>query len=342
MAGLTESDYLTLIHSRAYTQTRHQPCIMPTPFISVIVPIYKVGAFLQECIDSILAQTFTDFELILVDDGSPDDSGVICDQAATRDSRIRVIHQKNQGATRARANGVAAARGEYIHFVDGDDSLPPHALATLAEHAKEDIDIILGRVPGKLCPPKGIITAEEYREACVTLKNTFEGPVAKLFRRSLYTDEVFDIPPDIIMGEDDIMNLRLAYRVKGRVYSTCTEVYNYRKNPNSTTNTFQSLETKLKAEKFLLKLIPKEDYDHLLSRGLARRYTSQWLNYSRPHIIIPKSEREHYQYICNIREHAKIKFGPLSYILCYCSNPLIRAIFVPLDQIIYAIRKGNK
>ena len=315
---------------------------MSSPFISVIVPIYKVEAYLQECIDSILEQAFTDFELILVDDGSPDNCGTICDQAAAKDSRIRVIHQKNQGATRARANGVAAARGEFINFVDGDDGLPPHSLATLAEHANEDTDIILGKIPGKACPPRGVITPREYLEAYITLKNTFEGPVAKLYRRSLFTEEVFNIPPDIIMGEDDIMNLRLAYRVRGLVYSTCTNVYNYRKNSRSTTNTFQSLETKLKAEKFLLKIIAKEDYDRLLSKGLAGRYTSQWLNYSRPHIIIPESEKEHYRYICNIRKHANIKLGFLSYILCYCSNPLIRAIFVPLYQIIHAIRTRNK
>ena len=315
---------------------------MPTPFISVIVPIYKVGAYLQECIDSILAQTFTDFELILVDDGSPDNCGAICDQAATRDSRIRVIHQENQGATRARANGVAAARGEFINFVDGDDSLPPHSLATLAEHAKEDTDIILGKIPGRPCPPKGIIPPEEYRDACITLKNTFEGPVAKLYRRSLFTDEVFDIPPDIIMGEDDIMNLRLAYRVKGWIYSTYADVYDYRKNPSSTTNTYQTLETKIKAEKFLLKLIPKEDYDRLLSNGLARRYVSQWFNYSLPHIIIPESAKEHHQYIRGILKYSNIRFHLLAHLLCVCSNPLIRAIFVPLYQIAYAIRKRIK
>ncbi len=315
---------------------------MPTPLISVIVPIYKVGAFLQECIDSILAQTFTDFELILVDDGSPDNCGAICDQAATRDSRIRVIHQKNQGATRARANGVAAARGEFINFVDGDDSLPPHSLATLAEHAKDDTDIILGKIPGRPCPPQGNLPPEEYRDACVTLKNTFEGPVAKLYRRSLFTDEVFDIPPDIIMGEDDIMNLRLAYRVQGQVYSTCADVYNYRKNPNSTTHTYQTLETKIKAEKFLLKLIPKDDYDRLLSNGLARRYVSQWFNYSLPHIIIPESAKEHHQFIRSILKHSNIKFHLLAHLLCVCSNPLIRMFIVPLYKMIKAIRKRIK
>ena len=78
---------------------------MTNPSISVVVPVYRVEPYLQECIDSILAQSFSDFELILVNDGSPDSCGAICDQNAARDSRIRVHHQKNQGVTRARAKG---------------------------------------------------------------------------------------------------------------------------------------------------------------------------------------------------------------------------------------------
>ena len=82
------------------------------PELSVIVPVYKVEAYLQECIDSILDQTFPDFELILIDDGSPDRCPEICDEAARKDPRIRVIHQKNGGVSAARNTGLNAARGE--------------------------------------------------------------------------------------------------------------------------------------------------------------------------------------------------------------------------------------
>ena len=315
---------------------------MDTPFISVIVPVYKVEPFLQECIDSILAQTFTDFELILVNDGSPDNSGSICDQAAARDSRIRVIHQKNQGVTRARANGVAAARGEFINFVDGDDTIPPHSLATLAEHATDGTDIVYGAIEHRACPPRGELTAQEHLDVYITHKNIFPTPCAKLFRRSLFTEEVFDIPPDIIMGEDGIMNLRLAYRVRGRVYSTCAIVYNYRENPHSVTNTIKlPLARKLRTEKFLLSCIRKEDYNRLLANGLSKRYITHWLSYSRHHIIIPKSEQEYQRYICSILKYANVSLGLLSYLLCVCSNPLIRAIIVPLNKIVYALR-GKK
>ena len=92
-----------------------------SPEISIIVPVYKVEKYLNECIDSILAQTFTDFELILVDDGSPDNCPALCDAAAEKDSRVRVIHKQNGGVSTARNAGLAAAQGNWIGFVDPDD-----------------------------------------------------------------------------------------------------------------------------------------------------------------------------------------------------------------------------
>ena len=91
------------------------------PKVSVIVPVYNVEPYLPRCIDSILAQTYTDFELILVDDGSPDNSGAICDEYAAKDPRIRVIHKENGGVSSARNAGLDVATGEYVAFVDSDD-----------------------------------------------------------------------------------------------------------------------------------------------------------------------------------------------------------------------------
>ena len=95
------------------------------PEISVIVPVYRVEKYLNDCIDSILAQTFADFELILVDDGSPDSCPALCDAAAAKDSRIRVIHQNNRGLSGARYAGLDAAEGEWIAFVESDDTITP-------------------------------------------------------------------------------------------------------------------------------------------------------------------------------------------------------------------------
>ena len=113
----------------------------PMPAVSVIVPVYNVEKYLRRCIDSILAQTFTDFELILVDDGSPDNCGAICDEYAARDARVRVIHKENGGVSSARNAGLDAATGEYVAFVDGDDYCEPSFLSrSRAFFETEDYD----------------------------------------------------------------------------------------------------------------------------------------------------------------------------------------------------------
>ena len=105
------------------------------PEISVIVPVYKVEPYLRRCVDSVLAQTYGGFELILVDDGSPDNCGAICDRYATRDDRIRVIHQENAGQGKARNVGMDQAVGKYIIFLDSDDYWLPATLKTLYAEA---------------------------------------------------------------------------------------------------------------------------------------------------------------------------------------------------------------
>ena len=97
-------------------------------FFSVIVPVYKVEEYLPACIDSVLGQTFSDFELILVDDGSPDRCGAICEEYAARDSRVRVLHKPNGGLASARRAGIKVAEGEYVYNLDSDDAIEPDTL----------------------------------------------------------------------------------------------------------------------------------------------------------------------------------------------------------------------
>lgn len=116
------------------------------PQISVIVPVYKVEKYINRCVDSILAQTYTDFELILVDDGSPDNCGAICDEYAAKDSRIHVIHQKNGGLSAARNAGIdwafANSESEWLSFIDSDDWVHPKFLELLISSAsKENVDM---------------------------------------------------------------------------------------------------------------------------------------------------------------------------------------------------------
>lgn len=110
------------------------------PKISVIVPVYKAEKYLHRCVDSILAQTFTDFELILVDDGSPDNSGAICDEYAAKDNRVKVIHKENGGASDARNKGLDVAIGELLCFADSDDIVDNNFLEIFNE---KDADIVV-------------------------------------------------------------------------------------------------------------------------------------------------------------------------------------------------------
>ena len=105
------------------------------PKISVIVPVYKCEQYIHRCVNSILNQTFSDFELILVDDGSPDNCGEICEDYAKKDFRVKVIHQVNGGQAAARNNGVKEAQGEWLHFVDSDDMIHPKTLEILYKTA---------------------------------------------------------------------------------------------------------------------------------------------------------------------------------------------------------------
>lgn len=113
------------------------------PLISVIVPVYNVASLLPRCVDSILAQRFTDFELLLVDDGSKDDSGTICDNYEKQDDRIRVFHKLNGGLSSARNCGLDAAKGTWVAFVDSDDYVGPDYLSDLYELVKQDVDLVI-------------------------------------------------------------------------------------------------------------------------------------------------------------------------------------------------------
>ena len=115
---------------------------MTTLKLSIIIPVYNVAEWLSETVDSILAQTFRDFELVLVDDGSTDGSGELCDQYAAGDNRIRVIHQKNAGVSVARNVGVAAARGDYIGFTDSDDIIEADMYQRLLELDNVELEIL--------------------------------------------------------------------------------------------------------------------------------------------------------------------------------------------------------
>ena len=113
------------------------------PKISIIIPIYKAEEFLPQCLESILLQTFENWECILVDDGSPDNCGFICDEYAIKDSRFRVVHKNNGGVSSARNAAIKEAKGEWLYFVDSDDTLYPRALSVLDSLIENNVDAVM-------------------------------------------------------------------------------------------------------------------------------------------------------------------------------------------------------
>lgn len=135
--------------------------------ISIIIPVYNVEKYLAECLESILAQTYTDFEVILIDDGSPDSSGIICDAYAQKDNRIHVIHQSNAGVSTARNNGIEYATGEWITFVDSDDWLDPDFLASFK--LSDDIDLSVTGLRYMRYPERTVMKTWIFEEKNISL-----------------------------------------------------------------------------------------------------------------------------------------------------------------------------
>lgn len=172
--------------------------------ISVIIPFYNVEKFAKRCIESVLTQTFTDFELILVDDGSPDDCGKICDEFAKKDERVRVFHTENHGLSAARNLGLENATGEYINFIDGDDAVAPDYLEYLYKLInKNRADVAVcgplsffyvpstGEFRRNAVPEKlGDFTVSSEKALKLMLTDQYELTVAmaKLYRRELFDD----------------------------------------------------------------------------------------------------------------------------------------------------------
>lgn len=183
------------------------------PEFSVVVPVYNVEKYVGRCIQSILEQTFTDFELILVDDGSQDKSGKICDQYALNDERICVIHQKNGGVSKARNAGMLRAKGEFVVFVDSDDTVESNYLLCMARVDKE-IDLVIGGVKyievDKAQKDKIYGTKQSLLDLNreVILKMIDEGAidyaVAKRFKKSIIEKEKIHFCNSIDLSEDSL------------------------------------------------------------------------------------------------------------------------------------------
>ena len=208
------------------------------PIISIIVPIYNVGKYLPKCIESILNQTFKNFELILVNDGSTDNSGVVCDDYAKKDTRIKIIHKSNGGVSSARNAGLYVAKGEYIGFVDPDDYIDKNMYEKLYRLCIDNnSDIAICRFNREI---NGKIQNKESTEEIIELNNMeamnelFKGNLYrfslcnKLFSKKCFNDVLF---PEERIHEDLSTTYKLFANSKKAVYiNYCGYIYVRREN----------------------------------------------------------------------------------------------------------------
>ena len=171
--------------------------------VSVIIPVYNVEQYLKVCLDSILCQDFSDYEILLIDDGSKDSSPAICDEYAQKYSHVQVIHQENKGQGGARNTGIRAAKGEFLLFVDSDDSLKSGALRAVYEAAAaQDADVAVfgmdcvdeqGRVTATRTPTEsGTVVLQDNSLTFTFFKDSYVWN--KLYRRSLLAENGIVFP----------------------------------------------------------------------------------------------------------------------------------------------------
>lgn len=214
------------------------------PLISVIVPVYKVEPYLRKCLDSIVGQTYRNLEVILVDDGSPDNCGAICDEYAAKDSRIIVLHQENGGVAAARNTGLAAASGDWLGWVDPDDDIEPDMYEHLLTHA------LAHSVDMAVCGMRTLVNGQEMLP-CTSLQKKIVvldreqamgqylsgelhyGCVNKLSRRLLWKGLCF---PDYQMAEDLSVMWRLFERVETVIHLGEKKYIRCRRDGSITTN----------------------------------------------------------------------------------------------------------
>lgn len=248
------------------------------PLVTMIVPVYNAAATLRRCVESVCKQTQTDFELLLVDDGSTDGSGLLCDEFAARDSRIRVIHKENSGVSNSRNLAMSQARGKYLQFLDSDDWLSPDATKLLTDMAEQhDCDLVVSDfyrvVEERLShkgdiPEDGLLTREEFAEYMMEKPADFYYGVLwnKLFRRDLIEANGLRMNPEISWCEDFMFNLEYIRRTR-RIYILRVPIYYYVKTKNSLSSAGNSLAKTVQMkrivfeqyERFYRDVFPRED-----------------------------------------------------------------------------------
>lgn len=271
------------------------------PLISVIVPVYKVEAYLDRCIRSITEQTYRNLEIILVDDGSPDRSGAICDAWAVKDSRVRVIHKENNGAGAARNTGLDAARGAIISMIDSDDYLERHMYAHLYSLMKEDVDIAecaIGMTDSDdMSMDDGTdaqivtVNAQEAMRLHIRDELFCQTPPNKLYRRETIGEARFPVGNLI---DDEFFTYKTIGRARKLAHSSAC-MYAYRQQPGSAMHKpysirrLQGLDAKQQRLAYLMQNMPELVYEAKFDLFFTALYCMQGCLKSLPKEDLPKA-----------------------------------------------------
>ena len=243
------------------------------PLISVILPVYRVEKYLDRCLQSITDQTYRNLEIILVDDGSPDNSGAICDAWAEKDSRIRVIHKQNAGAGAARNTGLDVAAGDIVSMIDSDDYLEIHMYEHLMNLMTEDVDIaecdICWTEEDDLPMDDGsnaqirVCDMEDAMRLHIRDEIFCQTPPNKLYRRNVIADIRF---PEGNLIDDEFFTYKVIGNCRKLARSSAC-MYAYRQQPGSAMHKafslkrLQGLEAKLQRLEYLKNRVPTLEYE---------------------------------------------------------------------------------
>lgn len=281
--------------------------------VSIIVPVYNVEPYLNECIQSIVSQTYKDWECILINDGSTDRSGEICDQWVNKDERIKVIHQFNQGVSTARNTGILHAKGEFIAFVDSDDWVEKDYLTTFTRHlSQHSSDLcVSGIIQDFKDGTNQTYTPNNQISFCLSSENVqhfidlnrkylLYGPTANLYRKSIIQEHNIRFRTDLSYGEDLLFNYEYLEHVKN---ITCIDkaYYHYRIIGSNT------LSSKLRQDQFETDYTQWKVLQSFYQRKELWNKEAKELLYQRLWGIIydglflfPKLKNANYQYIKQI------------------------------------------
>jgi len=285
--------------------------------ISVIIPVYNTEKYLRRCLDSVLKQTYQDFEIIVINDCSPDNSATILNEYVYKDSRIHVIeNEQNEGSMFARSVGYKAAQGEYLTFLDSDDFLPKDALEVLLEAMLDEDDIAVGNFNYISCDGNISIhknrsnrytSPESVYEALLTYKLS-HSLCGKLFRKSLICDHAYVTASNMTNGEDALLFYQLAQNVRS-VNVIDAQVYNYVQNLQSSTNTYyteskiNSLFTGLSYQYSLIEKYP--DLRQLFEKKITRSVCMIYSFTTEKHILDKCCQRYGFVGFCSLQRIVK-------------------------------------